>query len=158
MSLLHEEHARAGLKLFLNELELALGQTESLDILRGVRIRVWKEDLRRRLLDDRARDRARKRIAWALRRRTKNPVQLAPDLEAILGELLEGGIGEQARELVRPAHEAPPIEERPDDVEEIQRDRCAGDLVVQEFGDVRPEERRPGNAGREGVRRIIERP
>src|ERR1700688_1774039 len=129
MPLLHEEHARAGLELFLNEFELALGQAESLDILRGVRIRVWKEDLRRRLLDDRARDRARKRIAWALRRRAQNPVQLAPDLEAILGELLEGRIREQARELIRPTDEAPPIKKRPDDVEEIQRDRRTRDLV-----------------------------
>ena len=123
MPLLHEEHARAWLELFLDELELALGQPESLDVLRGVRIRVWKEDLCRRLLDDRARDGARQRIAWALRRRTKNPVQLAPDLEAILGELLESRIREQARELIRPADEPPSVEERSDDVEEIQRDR-----------------------------------
>ena len=76
----------------------------------------------------------------------QDAVQLAPDLEAILGELLEGRIGEQSRELIRPAHESPPIEERSDDVEEIQRDGCARDLVVQEFGDVGPEERRPRDA------------
>src|ERR1700722_12441157 len=102
MPLLHEKHARAGLELFLDELELALGESESLDVLRGVRIRVREEDLRRRLLDDGSRDGTRKRIARTLCRRAQDAIELAPDLEAILGELLEGGVREQSRELIRP--------------------------------------------------------
>src|SRR6202035_3132400 len=158
VALLHEEETRPGLQLLLDELEFALREAEALLVFGRIGIGVGKENLGRGLLDDRAGDGAAQGIARALRRRAEHPVELAPDLQAILRELLERGIGEEPRELVRPAHETPPVQERPDYVKEIERDGSAGHLVVEELRDIRSEERRARDPTRERVRRVVERP
>src|SRR5579885_3488986 len=51
--LLHEEQPRAGLQLIPQQAHLALGEPESPDEFGLARLRIRKEDLRRRLLDER---------------------------------------------------------------------------------------------------------
>jgi hypothetical protein len=47
--------------------------------------------------------------------------------EKVFRELFERGIGQKARGLICPAHEAPAIEKRTDDVKEVKRHGRARD-------------------------------
>ncbi len=94
MPLFDQEHPRARLELFLDQLELTLREPESLDVIRCGSIGIRKEDLCRSLLDDCPTDRAQQSVARALRRRTEDPIELSPDFQSVLGELLKGRIGE----------------------------------------------------------------
>lgn len=80
MPLLDEKHASSRLKLLLDQLELALRKTETIDVVGRGRVGIWKEDLCRRLLDDGSADRTRKRIAWTLCGCAENAVELSPNL------------------------------------------------------------------------------
>src|SRR5688572_30689410 len=144
MALLDQEPPRARLELLLDELELALGESKALDVFGRAGAGVREEDLGGRLLDDRAADAALQHITRALGRDRHHGIELAPGLGAILGKTLKSGIGEQAPELVHPAHEPSTVEEALDYVEEIQRDRRTYLLVLEKVRDIHPEERRPG--------------
>ena len=144
VTLLDEKHARARLELLLDELELALARARNPPMYSsrlasefGKRILVGVCSMIVRLIELASASLG----LWVAAQRTA--VQLPPDLEAVLGELLEGRVRQEPRELIRPADEAPPIEQRPHDVKEIERDRSASDLVLQELRDVDSEERVP---------------
>ncbi|MBV6416901.1 MAG: hypothetical protein CMLOHMNK_01519 [Steroidobacteraceae bacterium] len=158
MALLDEELPRAGLDLLLDELELPLGQAETFDVLGRVGIRIREQDLGWRLLDDRSADRAVEHVARALRREAHHAVELAPGLRTVLGEPLEGRIGQKLPELVHPADELPAIEQLADDVEQVERDRRACQCVVEELGDIDSEQAGLRELADEGVLRIVEHP
>src|SRR5579875_4083882 len=88
-ALLDEEHPRAGIELLFEKLHLALREAEARDVLLLARLGIGEEDLRRRLLDERAADGARQHIARALRREAHDAVQLPPGFGAIFRETLE---------------------------------------------------------------------
>src|ERR1700675_3892895 len=102
MSLLDEEHARTGLELLFDQLKFTLRKSEAVHVLGGIRIRIWKEDLRWRLFDNSAADRAAEHITCALGCKTHHGVQFAPSLRTVFREALEGGVGEQSPEFVHP--------------------------------------------------------
>src|ERR1035438_3275566 len=83
VSLLDQEHPRARFELLFDELEFTLGETEAARVFLGTRVSVGKEDLGRRLLDDRATDRTVEHVAGALSRQTHHTVELAPGLRAV---------------------------------------------------------------------------
>src|SRR6185312_16158625 len=133
MPLLDEKCARAGLELFLDESELAMAETEAHGIFLWHGIRVRKENLRRSLFDDGATDGTLEHVTRTLRREAHDTVELSPGLGAVLGEALEGRILEQPPELVHPANEPATIQHLAHQVEEIHRDGCANDDVVEKF-------------------------
>src|SRR5258708_39209538 len=98
MSLLDQKHSRTGLELFLDEFEFPLGQPESLRIFPKVGVRVWKEHLCGRLLDQGSADGTVEHVTWTLRRETHHAVELSPGLRAVLREILERGVGQQPPE------------------------------------------------------------
>ena len=120
--------------------ELALGEPEALRCTpRHSHRRSGKNILVGVCSMMRAADGTVQHVARALRRQAHDPIQLAPGLRAVLGEALERGIGQQAPELVHPAHEAAAIEQLANEMEEVQRDRRTRHLVIEEVGDVEPD-------------------
>jgi hypothetical protein len=65
-----------------------------------------------------------------------------PDLQTILGELLEARVGQEAREFIGPADEASAVEERSHQMKEIQREGWTRHLVIEELRHVDAEEHR----------------
>ena len=143
MRLLHQEHARARFELLLDEPEFSFGESESFGVFSAIRIGVGKEDFGRRLLDQRSADRALKHIARTLRREAHDAVQFAPGLRAVLGEAFECRIRQQPPELVHPAHQPAAVEKLAHQMKQIQRDRRAGQRVIEEFRHVESDDRRP---------------
>src|ERR1700746_3601979 len=66
MPLFDEKTARAGLELFLDQLELSLAETKALRILFRACIDIWEEHLGGCLLDDGAADGAVEHVAGTL--------------------------------------------------------------------------------------------
>src|ERR1700733_3675538 len=123
MALLNEEHARAGLELLLDELELPFSQSETTDVVIGIGIHVREEDLGRGLLDNGPADRAAQHVTGALGRKTHHTVELTPGLGSILGEALERRIGQETPEFIHPAHQPPAVQQLSDQMKEVQRYR-----------------------------------
>src|ERR1700722_2201017 len=119
MTLLDEEHARAGFELLAHELEFTLGKAKTTDVVLGIGVRVRKEDLGGRLLNDRAADCALQHIARALGRQAHDAIQLTPRLGSILRETLESRVRAQAPELIHPAHQPSAVQELAHEVKEI---------------------------------------
>ena len=71
-----------------------------------------------------------------LSRQAHDAVELAPGLRSVLGEALERGIGQQPPEFIHPAHQPPAIEQLAHQMKQVQRDRRAGELVIEELRDV----------------------
>src|SRR3984957_229456 len=158
MTLLDEEPSRPRFELLLDETELALGEPKARAVVALRRIRVGEEDLGRGLFDQSAADGATQDIARTLRREGHDAVQLAPGLRSIFREALERGIHQQTPELIHPAHEAPPVEELPHEVKEIERDRRTRDLVIKEVRDIKANERMASEARDNHVRLVVEYP
>jgi hypothetical protein len=105
-----------------------------------VRISIREKHFGRGLLDERAADGTCEHIARALSGESHHPIQLPPGLRSVLGKVLKGGIGEEAPELVHPTHELPAIQELPDQVKEVERDRRTAQRMIQEVRDVEANE------------------
>ena len=101
--LLDQGHARTGFQLLFDQSEFPLRESEALRVLVKIGIGVRKKDFSRCLFDQSAADRAVQYIARALRREAHDGIEFSPRLGAVLGEILERPIGQQAPELVHPA-------------------------------------------------------
>src|ERR1700685_1743309 len=132
VSLLDQKHARTGLQSFFYEPELALAQTEAGGVFFEAGVRIRKQHLGRRLLDDRAADRAVEHVTGTLGGHANDAVELAPGLRPLLGKALERRIRQQPPEFIHPANQAPTIEQLAYQMEQIQCDRRARQLVIQQ--------------------------
>ena len=74
MVLLHEKASGAWLKLLLDEPELPLGKAKAPDIIPVIRVKIGKEDLCRRLLDQSPTDRTFQNVTRALCRKRHHAV------------------------------------------------------------------------------------
>src|SRR3546814_8510279 len=88
------------------------GQPEAFDIILVARLRVRHEYLRRRLLDDRARDPAFERILRALRREADDAVPFADRLFPILDPAHEHIVVERLPALINDDNRRAAIEDR----------------------------------------------
>src|SRR6266404_9596736 len=158
MSLLDQEHSRTGLELFLDELEFPLGQAEPLRVFPKIGVRVWKEYLGGRLLDQGSADGTVEHVTRTLRRETHHAVELSPGLRAVVRETLESRVSQQPPELIHPTHEAPAIEKLAHQVKQIQGDRRPRQRVVDKIRDVESDDRSTGQSRHHGIPGVIEYP
>ena len=140
MALLDQEAPRARLQFFLDEPEIPLRKAASAPVVLGIRVRIWEEHLGGRLLNQGAADRATQHVARALCGERHHAVQLAPGLGPILGEVLECRVGQEAPELIHPAHQSPAIQEMTHQVKEVKRHGRSAHLVVEKIRHVEPDD------------------
>src|SRR6185437_8236067 len=110
VALLDQEAARSWLQALPDEPIFALGEAEALRIVLPARFWIGEKDLRRSLLDDGATDGTLQHVARALRCEAHDPIELAPGLGTVLDEGRKGLVGQQAQELIHPAHQSSAIE------------------------------------------------
>ena len=80
-------------------------------------------------------------IARALSRTAENAIELAPDLQPVLGKLLECGVVQETREFIGPAHEPTPIQKCANAMEEVEANRCSGQVMIKEVRHINADDR-----------------
>ena len=94
MTLFHQELARADVNPVADQGKFAPRQPETADVLILYGIWIWEENFGGCLLNDRATNGAVQHIAGTLRRQAHHTIELPPGFRTVLGELLEGAVGQ----------------------------------------------------------------